>query len=308
MQIVPFRSRSASNGMKRWEIIVLVLVILFFGFSFSQDILARLVWQKYGRADIALALVRRDAGLAMQLGNYYFNGTIGKSEYNLEKAERAYKKAVAINSKILWGHYQLARIYFVSPVRSLARAIGASPKDLGEATSNGVKGNYDAAVDEINKELEANPENLRSLYVRGLIYGYRNQFGDLELAENDFRRFTYWAPSEWAGYNDLAWILSKAGKYRGAKEAIQNAFANAPNASNNPWLWNSQGVAELNLGEYKNAQKSFERAMELAGKLTPEDWRKSYPGNDPASADSGLDQFKTALEKNLERAKTLGAI
>ena len=284
-----FRPRPISNGMKRWEIIVIVFAILFFGFLFSRDSLARLAWQKYGRADLAITLDRTDAGLAMLIGNRYF----GNGAYDLKIAERAYRKAVKINPKILWGHYQLARILFVNPVT---------------ASSNGVKGNYDGAIAEINKELETNPENLRSLYVRGLIYGYRNQTGDLERAADDFRRFTAWAPSEWAGYNDLAWILSKNGKYKEAKEATVRAFQNAEGAGENPWLWNSQGVAELNLGEYKNAIKSFEKAKMLAEKLALEDWRKSYPGNDPASAGAGLNQFKETLDKNLKRAEALGAI
>ncbi|KKW21743.1 MAG: hypothetical protein UY71_C0001G0059 [Parcubacteria group bacterium GW2011_GWB1_52_7] len=265
--------------MTKTRIWIAAIGFLGIAFLISQDTMANFAWKKRHSPAIALMLAARDEKLLMSLGNYYFNG----GAYDLRRAKKAYEKALRVDPKILWGHYQLARILFV-------------------------KGDGDAAIDEINKELEVNPENLRSLYVRGLIYGYRNSAGDLERAAEDFSRFTAWAPSEWAGYNDLAWILSKAGRYQEAKEAIQNAFASAPNATNNPWLWNSLGVAELNLGEYKNAERSFERAIELAGKLSLADWRRSYPGNDPASADSGLDQFKEALGKNRERAKTLGAM
>src|SRR3989338_315442 len=125
---------------------------------------------------VFFAWERIDPKLEMQTGNYYFNG----GAYDLEKAEEAFKRALRADPKILWGHYQLARIYFV-------------------------KGEKEKALKEINKELEANPANLRSLYVRGLINGYS---GDLKNAEEDFRRFTLWAPKEWAGYNDLAWILA----------------------------------------------------------------------------------------------------
>src|SRR3989338_3773712 len=275
--------------MRKQHIWISLLAVAVFVFLFSRDSLARLAWQKYHSPAASLTLAYRDTKLLMQLGNYYFCGGV----YDLDKSERAYKKALRAEPGILWGHYQIARILFVNPVT---------------ASSNGVKGNYDGAIAEINKELETNPENLRSLYVRGLIYGYRNQTGDLERAADDFRRFTAWAPSEWAGYNDLAWILSKNGKYKEAKEATVRAFQNAEGAGENPWLWNSQGVAELNLGEYKNAIKSFEKAKMLAEKLALEDWRKSYPGNDPASANSGLNQFKEAIRKNLERAEALGAM
>ncbi|MDO8471229.1 MAG: tetratricopeptide repeat protein, partial [bacterium] len=204
---------------------------------------------------------------------------IGGGEYNLDIAEKAYQKAVSINPEILWGHYQLARIYFV-------------------------KGDFNLALEEIAKELEANPENLRSLYVRGLIYGYRNQAGDLAKAEADFQRFIEWAPSEWAGYNDLAWILSKRGKYKEVKETIAAAFHEISESGNNPWLWNALGVAELNLKEYKNAELSFGKAKQLTERLTEEDWRRSYPGNNPASAEEGLSSFLQAIDENLRRAES----
>ena len=214
----------------------------------------------------------------MFIGNYYFNGVIGGGKYNPDVAFKAYKKAVSINPKILWGHYQLARIIFI-------------------------KGNYNEALVEINKELEANPENLRSLYVRGLIYGYRNQAGDLAKAEADFFRFTKWAPKEWAGYNDLAWILSKQGKYEEAKDVIAAAFREIRESENNPWLWNALGEAGLNLKKYTGAADSFKKAKELAEKLTINDWARAYPGNNPASAEEGLSAFIAAIEENLRRAE-----
>jgi len=251
--------------------------VIIFSFFISRDAMARFAWQKYRSPKMAILLDGSDANLAMFIGNYYFNGVIGGGKYNPDVAFKAYKKAVSINPKILWGHYQLARIYFV-------------------------KGNFDKAIEEINKELEANPENLRSLYVRGLIYGYRNQAGDLEKAESDFLRFTKWAPKEWAGYNDLAWILSKQGQYSEAEKTINLAFKEALDAKNNPWLWNALGVAELNLKEYASAKKSFENALTLAKKLTLNDWSHSYPGNDPSTSRDGLTAFISAINENLRRA------
>lgn len=267
--------------MKPWHFWVSIAAIAFFGFLFSQDALARLAWQRFNRPDIAVLLVRQDAEFAMLLGNYYFGQTLGKSEYDLAKAERAFSRAVAANSKILWGHYQLARILFL-------------------------KGDHEGALREISAELEQNPENLRSLYVRGLIYGYRNQPGDLENAESDFKRFTQWAPKEWAGYNDLAWILSKAGKYGEAAEAIRTALREVPNAEQNPWLWNALGLAELNLKEYAQARSAFEKAKTLAEVLTLADWQRSYPGNNPEQAVEGLEAFRKAIEDNLRRSEKDG--
>lgn len=258
-----------------WTIWFLVAVSLVLIFIAKQDFLAKLVWQKHGNASLAYFLNRSDADLAIQIGNYYFNGTIGRSEYNLDRAEKSFKKALEIKEGILWGHYQLARIYFM-------------------------KGDFNGAMEEVNKELKYNPENLRSLYVRGLIFGYR---GNLNNAEADFKRFTEWAPTEWAGYNDLAWILSKEKKYKEAKEAIVKAQKNTADADKNPWLWNALGVAQLNLKKYSDSKKSFEKALDLAKKLTENDWAKSYPGNNPSDAKNGLSAFLGAIGENLRRAK-----
>jgi len=264
--------------MKQWQSFLLVfLVIIFVSIYAGRDSLAAFVWQKYRSPQIAILLDRSNAELAMFIGNYYFNGIMGGGKYNLDVAQKAYKKAVSINPNILWGHYQLSRIAFV-------------------------KGDFNLALEEIAKELEANPENLRSLYVRGLIYGYRLLPGDLELAEADFRRFTLWAPKEWAGYNDLAWILSKAGKYDEAKTAINKAMLKATDASNNPWLWNSLGVALLNLGKMGEAKTAFENALRYSEGLTEAEWRRAYPGNNPASAGEGSQAFRNAIKENLRRA------
>ncbi|OGF92316.1 hypothetical protein A3H05_00385 [Candidatus Giovannonibacteria bacterium RIFCSPLOWO2_12_FULL_43_26] len=100
--------------MKPLHVWISIFAVLLFGFLFFQEPKIK------------------DAAEAIRLGNYYFNN----GAYDLEKAEEAFRRALKADPKILWGHYQLARIYFV-------------------------KGEKDKALEEINKELEANPENLR---------------------------------------------------------------------------------------------------------------------------------------------------
>ncbi len=245
---------------------------------FSQDAFARIVWQKYKYTDLALLLDRSDAKLAMEIGNHYFNGpacakaSAGKAGcYDLNKAEDGFRKAISIDPKIFLGNYQLARVYFV-------------------------KGKNEAALLAIDKELEANPENLRSLYVRGLILA---GMGDLSGAEGDFRRFTLWAPKEWAGYNDLAWVLAKQEKYGEARDAILKAFENINSAKENAWLQNSIGVAYLNLKDYQRARQAFLAAQVAAEKMNEKEWIKAYPGNDPDKTKESFMRFKEAINLNL---------
>ncbi|OGF78250.1 hypothetical protein A3F23_02355 [Candidatus Giovannonibacteria bacterium RIFCSPHIGHO2_12_FULL_43_15] len=256
--------------MKPRDVWMSVFAVLLFGFLLSQNALATIAWQKYRNARAAIILTKDDK-LALEIGNHYFNGAGG---YDLEKSERAFKKAVQIDSKILWGHYQLARIYLV-------------------------RGERIKALSEINKELDANPENLRALYIRALINSYNGNFNS---AEKDFRNFVSWAPKEWAGHNDLAWVLLKQGKYQEAEDALEIAFQDVYKSEENSWLWNSLGVAELNLRKYKTAEASFRKARELAETITLEEWSRAYPGNNPAESEKGFSDFKRAIEENLKRS------
>lgn len=261
--------------MKLFISLFIICLISLFGYFFFRDHLANLFFSSYRVPFLSLQIASHDVDLLTNLGDYYFGG----GEYNLIKAKRAYEKALsATSTPPLWTHYQLGRIYFV-------------------------EGSYNKALEEVNLELKYYPENLRSLYVRGLIYGYRNSPGDLERAEADFRRFVEWAPKEWGGYNDLSWILLKQGKDDEVKEVLSKAFIEVPDAEKNPWLWNQKGVAELNLKEYANAATSFESALILANALSIEEWQKAYSANDPGQVENGLSDFRKALEENLQKAK-----
>jgi len=83
-------------------------------------------------------------------------------------------------------------------------------------------------------------------------------------------------------------------------QAILSAQKNVADAEKNPWLWNALGVAQLNLKEYQQAKISFGEAKKSAEKLTSDDWRRAYPGNDPQSAESGLTAFREAIAANIQ--------
>src|SRR3989344_130403 len=241
---------------------------------------ARCAWREWRLPALAIALDRGDVALLMEIGSQYFGSVPvggGIVDYDPVLAKRAFAKAVRIDPTILWGHYSLARIAFA-------------------------RGDFKTALAEINAELAANPENLRALYIRGLIYGYRNLPGDLALAAADFTRFSDWAPTEWAGWNDLAWILAKEGKYREVEQAINEAFKQVPNGRDNPWLWNELGVARLNQGNRAGALDALARAETYAARLSVEDWRRAYSGNSPTTDAEGLDVFRTGIEANLAKA------
>lgn len=252
-------------------IFLIICAALLLSRVFFGNKLALVAWKRYRSPEIALALNQSNAAFSMAIGNYYFNG----GAYDLARAKRAYEQAVRIDPQIPLGHYQRARIYFV-------------------------EGQFHEAREEINKELAMHPENLRSLYIRGLIDGYG---GSPDLAAEDFRKFIEWSPGEWAGYNDLAWALARLKKYSDMEVVAEKGIKNAIEGALNPWLWNMRGVAQLNLKKYGAAHEAFVHAKKFSETLTDEEWRRAYPGNDPGESEGGRGAFLQAIEENLAKAK-----
>src|SRR3989344_2372886 len=234
------------------------------------DKIALFAWDRFHTASIALLLNRTNADLGLGIGQYHFGGP----EYDPKIALAASPQANAIGGDSICGHYNVGRILFV-------------------------EGRLDEARAEMNAERAYHPANRRALYMLGLINAYGGQLAE---AEKNFREFVAWAPSEWAGYNDLAWVLAQEEKYDEARAILEEALAVVPDAEKNPWLWNNLGVQNLNLRRFSEARAQFLKAKGYAADLTEKDWRSAYPGNDPVHAKEGISAFRQAIEKNLAAA------
>ena len=218
---------------------------------------------------VALFFNNEDARLAKNIGNYYFNRR-SEGAYDLEKAEIYFYRALEINPEIPRVWHQLARIDFL-------------------------QGNLGSALGKINKQIEIHGDSQsNSYYVRGLIYSYSGQF---EKAEADFLRFLEWKEKSWAANNDLAWIYFRQGRYEKTEEIAQRGLLYD---HDNPWLLNMRGVSLLNLNRKEEAESILLQALAEAQKLTEEDWRNAYTGNDPRIAKQGLNEMVTTIESNLE--------
>jgi soluble cytochrome b562 len=60
------------------------------------------------------------------------------------------------------------------------------------------------------------------------------------------------------------------------------------------------GLGLMNTGKREEAKEHFTKALVEAKKLTVQQWGLSYPGNDPASWQEGLDSFVEAISANLD--------
>ena len=254
--------------IKRWPrtflISLLMCIVVACFFLFPVQMYKILIAVHVPETNIS-QLYGYNAKILYMLGNRHLGG---EGTYDLKKAEEFYTKAIEQNEKLLFVHYQRARVYFLTT-------------------------RYQLAIDEVNREILNNPNFSRTYYLRGLIYGYDRK---LPEAASDFTEFILREPDEWAGYNDLAWILFQLGEYQGVKEAMEQILPRTKNA----WLLNAYGVALLNLDEYENALTALLEAKDLSSRMTPEMWGSAYTGNVPIIYQTGLEEMRRNIDENIE--------
>ena len=246
-------------------LVVLVVALFVVIVTNAKTSIGMSLWTYTRIAPLATLVSPNDPALQFAIGNYYFGG----GAYDVEKAQGYFQKALEIDPKLEGAHYQLGRTYFIQSAF------------------------YDA-LREINKELELHPNFKRSYYMRGLVYGYTKHYAE---AENDFKEFLKWKPKSWAGHNDLAWIYFMKGDYKNSATTAREGLKYVPN---NVWLLNSLGVALLNEGKLEEAKKALTDALASASAMTPADWGRSYPGNNPSVYGDGLMAMKASIKRNLE--------
>src|SRR3989344_751172 len=248
----------------RYLAVLVILLLVVIGAT-RKTSAGMFLWTNTKIAPLATLVSPNDARLQFEIGNYYFGG----GAYDITKAQGYFERALEINPQIQGAHYQLGRTYFIQSAF------------------------YDA-LREINKELELHPDFKRSYYMRGLVHGYSKRYTE---AENDFKEFLKWKPKSWAGHNDLAWIYFMKGDYKNSATTAREGLKYVPN---NVWLLNSLGVALLNEGKLEEAKKALTDALASATAMTPADWGRSYPGNNPSVYGDGLMAMKASIKRNLE--------
>jgi tetratricopeptide (TPR) repeat protein len=223
------------------------------------------VWPDLGLAPVATFINSHDPVLFLKIGDSYFgDGAV----YDIKKAEAAYTRAIELQPDFLEAHFQLGRIHFIG-------------------------GRFESARIEMSTVLRIDPEFKRAYYMQGLISGYK---GDYDDAIWGFSEFIKRDSFNWAGYNDLAWIYFKQGEYEKTRDT---AAAGLKQAHGNPWLNNIYGTALLNLGEKEAARKALETALQASERMSPSDWGRAYPGNNPALYAAGLEETRSVIRHNL---------
>ena len=203
------------------------------------------------------------------IGDAFF-GNI-KPLYNIRLAQLFFKHAaypiLPIHSPN-YAHYQLSRTYFI-------------------------QGKLNKSLEEAKKELEEHPENTQTYYILGLTNGYMNRTYE---AIDAFSAYINNYPDTWAGRNDKAWLQFRLGDIDGALETIQPIIKRYPET---PWVQNTYCALLINKPDrYEEAKSVCALAKKLVDKMTPEEWGRAYPGNDPRIYTSGLQAMQNSTTQN----------
>jgi tetratricopeptide (TPR) repeat protein len=243
-----------------WAIVVLLLLLYFFAAPILTA--ARNMYE-----DISFT-VAPSAEKAYAYGERHFNGQ-RESAYDIARAEYYFNEALKSDPSLPYLHHEMARIYFL-------------------------RGDFGDALSQIDVQIaEHGTSTPNSYYVRGLIEGY---MGDYDDAAKDYAYFLTFDPHDWAGLNDYAWVLMKAGRYAEAAKATSEGLRYFPD---NPWLLNSNAIALYETGHLAEAKPIAARALAAAGKIMENDWLHAYPGNDPQIAGAGIASLRKAAADNM---------
>lgn len=213
-----------------------------------------------------------------EMGEYYFNShNSTDGAYDLKLARQYYTQAIEEGSEepLVW--YQLGRVDFL-------------------------EGNYNAALYKFEKQISLHGDAIPNVYyMKGLTFGYKGRSEQNEeawkQAEENFKKYLeYDQETPWTR-TDLAWVYFSQGKFAEMLPLLEEGLVYEPY---NPWLLNMHGLALMNTGSKEKAHEEFLLAKEYAGYLSPEDWGRTYPGNDPAAWAQGLIEFQSLIQKNLD--------
>lgn len=138
-------------------------------------------------------------------------------------------------------------------------------------------------------------------YMTGLTYLFiarqSSNEHDWQQAARGFTTFLFFYPDNIWARVDLATVYFGQGQFEEMLPVLRPAIQSDPD---NPWVLNMLGLALLRQGDRNGARERFAAALMHAEALTPTDWGRVNPGNDPAERDEGLRAFIDTIQHNLE--------
>ncbi|MEM8963076.1 MAG: protein kinase [Acidobacteriota bacterium] len=203
------------------------------------------------------------AGLAMAYWRKHRKA--GREQQFLDMARANAEQAVAVDEFFAAGHVSLGLTQLdlgdlddamASFDRVLVLAPGNAMAWRGRGEVHMARGDLEAAEEAFTTALTTAPDNARLYALLGTVH-YRAK--DYAAAEEAFRKEAELAPTVASGSRNLAAALFAQGDERAAAEALQQAIEISPQ----PSLYTNLGTILFYQGLYAQANRAFERAIEL---------------------------------------------
>jgi tetratricopeptide (TPR) repeat protein len=205
---------------------------------------------------------------ASHIGAHLLLGKYFEQKGQTEQALAEYEAALRVNPNLADVKFQLGTLYVKSgrlpDALRIARELEQSdPKSAGPPLLRGIallgQNNPQGAVDALNAALKLKPDLLDAH--RGLGQAYQ-QLGQINRAEESYRRALALNDKDVAALNNLAWILAEVRKK--PDEALPLATKADQLAPASPEILDTLGWIHYRRGSYADAEKSLALAVEKA--------------------------------------------
>lgn len=146
-----------------------------------------------------------------------------------------------------------------------ATSTAANPQSATDYYNRGVerqsKGDLNAAIADYTKAIELDPKSFSAYNNRGNV---RQDRGDFKGAISDFMKAADINPQYATAYFNLAYAYQSRNDFQGAIQQYGKAIAVKPDYA---MAYANRGLCQLYAGSDAEAQKDFDRSIELNGQM-----------------------------------------
>ena len=152
------------------------------------------------------------------------------------------------------------------------------------------KGNYDLAIQDYNKALELDPNDVKAYNNRGFVHGRQCNY---DLAIQDYNKALELDPKSAVVYTNHGIAYSYKGDYDRAIQDYNKALELDPKDA---VAYNNRGIAYSDKGNYDLAIQDYNKALELDPKLAAAYTNRGLAYERKGNADLAIQDYTKALE------------
>ena len=172
------------------------------------------------------------------------------------------------------------------------KSLGCMGHDYGNL------GQYQQAIEDLNKTISLKPDYADAYNSRGNAYG---NLGQYRQAIEDYNKAIGLKPDYADAYNSRGTAYAKLGQYRQAIEDYNKAIGLKPDYAD---AYNNRGNAYLERGNYQQAIENYNKAIEINPKVAYAYCNRGIAYADLGNYKQAIEDYNKAIEINPKDADT----